>query len=128
MKTVTITTWRDGDWWVATSDDIDGFATQVRRLDQLPDAARDIAELADDVDDVDQCTFVINVDEDFDRPAARARELVAVSDAARQDATRALREAAHTFARQGLTVRDIGTLLDVSYQHAQKLTSSAASH
>ncbi|KPM08733.1 hypothetical protein QR98_0072570, partial [Sarcoptes scabiei] len=62
MKTVTITTWRDGDWWIATSDDIEGFATQVRRLDQLPEAARDIAELTDDVDDADQCTFVINVD------------------------------------------------------------------
>lgn len=127
MKTVTITTWRDGDWWVATSDDIEGFATQVRRLDQLPEAARDIAGLADDVDDADQCTFVINVDEDLDRPAAHARELVAASDAARRDATKALRDAAHTFARQGLTVRDIGTLLNVSYQHAQKLTSSAAS-
>ena len=127
MKTVTITTWRDGDWWVATSDDIEGFATQVRRLDQLPEAARDIAELADDVDDVDQCTFVINVDEDLDRPAAHARELVAASDAARRDATKARRDAAPTFARQGLTVRDIGTLLNVSYQHAQKLTSSTAS-
>ncbi|RRO85124.1 hypothetical protein, partial [Corynebacterium bovis] len=30
---------------------------------------------------------------------------IAASDAARRDATKALRDAAHTFARQGLTVR-----------------------
>jgi transposase-like protein len=42
--------------------------------------------------------------------------------AAQREATERLTLAAHRFAAQGISVRDIGALLGVSYQRAQRLT------
>lgn len=121
---VHINTWRDGGWWVATSKDIEGFATQARRLDQIPALAYDIALLADDVDDPDACEFVIHVSQDIEARASHARELAEAARLAQDSASKAMREAARAFAQQGLTVRDIGELLGVSYQRAQKLAAA----
>lgn len=124
MMKVNIHATRDGGWWVATSDDIQGFATQARRLDQIPELARDIAELADDVEDPDDVEFVIHVDPTY---AAIAHEAVSLTGQARElsaQASEAMRTAAIRLRDDGLTVRDIGQLLGVSYQRAQKLAST----
>lgn len=115
---------RDSGWWVATSDDIDGFATQARRLDQIPELARDIAELADDVENPDDVEFVVHVDPAY---ASIADEAVSLAGQARElstQASEAMRAAAVQLRDDGLTVRDIGQLLGVSYQRAQKLANA----
>lgn len=121
---VHIQAWRDGGWWVATSEDIDGFATQARRLDQIPAMAYDIALLADDVDDPEECEFIVHVAGEIEAQASRARELAEAARIAQDSARQAMREAAQVFSQQGLTLRDIGALLGVSYQRAQKLVTA----
>lgn len=55
---------------------------------------------------------------------AKARELRDDSDRLRADAAREWRAAAQGLASSGMTVRDIGAALDVSFQRAQQLVRS----
>lgn len=114
---------RSEGWWAVEVPEIDGLVTQARRLDQIPDVVRDAAELLDGIaPDTLEVDVVANVPH---REAADlARELTERARRTQEDASKAMRRAAKSLSEDGLTVRDIGSVLGVSFQRAQKLLSA----
>lgn len=114
---------RSEGWWAVEVPEVDGLFTQARRLDQIPDMVRDAAEL---LDGIAPESLEVNVIPDVPHRAVaeQARELAERARATQEEASRTMRHAARSLAKDGLTVRDIGEMLNVSFQRAQKLLSA----
>ncbi|HZP15171.1 MAG TPA: hypothetical protein VFA96_05070 [Nocardioides sp.] len=114
---------REGSWWVAAVAE-QGVATQARRLDLLEAAVRDLLAVWLDVPDD---SFDVEIDPEVPRAAAgslkRARKLRNDADRLQGEAAGATREAAQALLRAGLTLRDAGVLLGVSYQRVAQLVA-----
>jgi len=117
---------RIGSWWALDVEGVSGAHTQVRRIDQADEMARDaiagILGVARDSFEVQVAPVVPDAIRAMVDEAAQAR-----SQAARaQDvAARLTREAAQRLVDEGLTVRDAGVLLGVSHQRIAQLVRSA---
>ena len=116
---------RDGGWWVVRVPEIRGLFTQGRRLDQVESWILDAASM---LDDQPPEGFTVRVVPELDDELAaevasvkRARERLRADE---RDAAVINRKAAARLAEEGLTVRDIGTILDVSYQRAHQLANA----
>ncbi|AIY00896.1 hypothetical protein ART_1297 [Arthrobacter sp. PAMC 25486] len=121
--TLHVTAVRDGRFWFVTSDDIENFYTQARNLAEIPVMARDLASQLTGRPESD-----FNVEVSIDTPEVTAHLLEAAALAAKAEelkaeSARERRAAALVLRRQGVTVRDIGTVLGVSHQRAQQLVS-----
>jgi len=116
---------RSGNWWAIEVPELPGLFTQTRRLDQVEAMVKDAASLMLDEPQASfSVTVVPRVDEATSRAMAsakQARERLQVSQA---EASAASRAAASQLAAQGLTVRDIGSVLGLSYQRAAKLLAA----
>ncbi|MGB3414248.1 MAG: hypothetical protein WBA28_05985 [Microbacteriaceae bacterium] len=122
MKTYDIKTQRDGKFWFIEIPELDG-ATQAKRLNDVEEMARDyIAAVTDETD------FLIHVK--ILVPEA-IQNLLDLSSQHRQESERLnakaaeeYRQAATKLKDDGLTVREIGQVLDISHQRAQQLISA----
>lgn len=116
--------WRRSGWWVLEAPEV-GAVSQVRALSEAPDEMREaIAYLAR----VPESDIVIRVEPQL--PDAY-REHRAVSEQesrravqARARAAAESRAAARLLRSEGLTLRDIGTVMGVSTQRAHQLVNS----
>lgn len=126
MTRYTATARRTDGWWIVQCDQHPGALSQVKRLDQAAEEHREAIAFVAGVP-------VVEVDVEV-RPALSsdlADELERASDlaaSARRDeeaAGQKRREVARKLAEDGLTVRDIGAVLGVSYQRAHQLVSGA---
>jgi len=116
---------RDEGWWTVTVDEIDGLFTQTRRLEQIPGMVKDALELFPELDDSPQEADVTVVPQDrWAQVCANVARTRTTATQARSEATRAMTEAAQDRADSGLSCRDIGTLLNISFQRAQKLVQA----
>lgn len=120
---------RERGWWVVVVDDLErGKTTQVRRIDQIDQAVRELVVLELDLpesamDDVD-IEIDVELPEDLRCEIASARAAQADADKARRDAAaRTVEVVARLRDELGLTVRDVGKVLGVSPQRAQQLAS-----
>lgn len=117
MKVIAYATRVQG-WWAVEVPDFDGLATQTRRLDQIADQVRDAAHLLGNIDpvtiDVEVVPQVAHADD--------ARVARALADDARcqEQAKAAMRSAARELVADGIPMRDVAYLLDVSVQRARK--------
>jgi predicted RNase H-like HicB family nuclease len=117
-----VTAERDGRWWLVRVPEVPAAFTQARRLDQAEAMAREVVSL---LLDVPEDSFDLRVEpvvppeiaQDLDEARRLRREAKQVSE----QASDRVRHAARILAGQGLTVRDIGSILGVSYQRAQQL-------
>lgn len=128
MTTYTARASREEGWWTVTVDEVPGLFTQARRLDQIPAQVQDALTLFPEVEENPQ-TATVNVipDPAFTSVSAPAIELQRKALKTRAKATHAAQEAASDLYALGLSYRDIGTLLGVSFQHAQKLATGTPS-
>jgi predicted RNase H-like HicB family nuclease len=123
----TVTAEKSGKWWVLQCTEVPGAVSQTARLDQAEDIIREailwVAGVPETEIEIDVRVVLpvvvresINAAERFRRESAEAtiKASLAVSAAARE------------LHRIGLTVRDIGTVLGVSHEHAGQLVDSAA--
>ena len=122
MKRYTVRGRRVGNWWALDVEGVPGAHTQVRRIDQAEEMAR---EAIAGVLDVAPASFSIVVAPEV--PAA-VRTMVDEATKARFDAAQAqdaaaqlTRDAAWRLVQEGLTVRDAGALLGVSHQRIAQL-------
>ncbi len=118
-----VTAVRDGRFWFLKSDDIENFYTQARNLSEIPVMAKDLAALLTERPESD---FDVEVSFDTPEVTAHLREATALAAKAEEfkaESARERRAAALVLRRQGVTVRDIGTVLGVSHQRAQQLIS-----
>ena len=118
---------RDGNWWIVRVPEVRGLYTQVRRLDQVASWVLDAASM---LDEQPPEGFTVTVVPQFDdatlatvTSAKQARQRMRSTQ---EEAAKASRKAAAQLAAAGLTVRDIGEVLGVSYQHAASLVDVAA--
>jgi DNA-directed RNA polymerase specialized sigma24 family protein len=125
MMKLTANCQRSGGWWAVDVPEVPGLFTQAKRLDQVAARVRDAATL---LTDQPEDSFEVTVAPHLDGVSA---DVTAVKEA-RSRLRRAEAEAAVTnrrvaakLAGQGLTVRDIGTILGVSPQRAHHLLQSA---
>lgn len=121
--TFTVTAERGkGNWWVTECAEV-GAVSQVRRLDQAADDIREaIAYLADlDESDVDiRIAPILPSDYQAHRDAAQRSSEEAA--AAKRRAAEESRQAVAALRATGLSVRDVGTIMGISYQRAAQLT------
>lgn len=122
MKRYIVRARRIGRWWALDVEGVPGAHTQVRRIDQAEDMAR---EAIAGVLDIPPASFVILVAPEV---PAHVRTMVDKATKARsaaaqaQDAAAQLtRGAARRLVQEGLTVRDAGALLGVSHQRIAQL-------
>jgi len=124
MKTYRVVAERHDKWWLLEVPEIPGTFSQVRRLDQVDEWIRDAISL---MLEIPEDSF--NIDLDVRLPKDELAELRAVK-AAQKAVTQAQEESStrtkSLVARlkdEGLTVRDIGTVLGVSYQRVSQLSA-----
>lgn len=124
-ETYTARTTRDEHWWTVTVDEVPGLFTQARRLDQIEDMVRDALMLFPEVEsDPEHATVDVVVDAAIAARAEDARQLRRQAEKSQAAATDAMTQTAKALSSQGLPYRDIGRLLGVSFQQAQKLASA----
>lgn len=114
---------RDGRFWFVSTPFVRGAIAQARRLDQAEDALRDVLALMLPDEDVSEWEIEI-------QPiiTGRPRRLVDVARWLRESSTEAemlaqyaTATAAHQLAAEGVSQRDIGRLLGMSFQRVSQL-------
>lgn len=123
MRAYTVRVAREGKWWMIRVPDIDAI-TQARRLNEVEDMANSLIAVTTDTD---PDTFELRVEleavedirvtERLDALHAERDELAKLQAKVQGDT----RRLACDLAGKGLTVRDIGAVLGVSFQRAQQL-------
>jgi predicted XRE-type DNA-binding protein len=120
MQVTAIAT-RSGGWWAIEVPELPGLFTQARRLDQIPDVVADAAQMLTG-DDVDVAVKAILPD-DLQVTVERVRAQASEAQAAQRRAAEDVRALVSRLRTQGLSVRDVGTVLGVSPQRVSQLAT-----
>lgn len=126
MKVYEVQVTRDGKWWMVAIPELDGL-TQARRLSEATEMARSYIAVTLDISP-----------ESFDvKINLGSVDGVSIDDALatiakdREEARRLEREAsqkavalAKALAYEGVPLRDVGTILEVSHQRAHQLVNA----
>lgn len=116
--------WDETGWWVVTVPDVPGAITQTRRLDQVATDAAEIIEIQTGRT-VDQARLIVipRLPGAAGDAAAEARALRDQAQQLREQASERTRIAVDLLSERGFTVRDIGTLIGITYQRAHQLVA-----
>jgi predicted RNase H-like HicB family nuclease len=115
---------RCGDWWAVTVPDVPGVFTQARRLEQVTTFAREAVAL---MLDVDPGSFDLDLRPEVPDLGGRVTSVKALRDQAdrlSKEAGEATVQLARDLSSQGLSVRDIGLLLNLSPQRVSQMVAS----
>ena len=124
MKTYHANASRDGRFWLVHIREIDQY-TQGRNLAEVEPMARDLLALWLEIpEDSFHVDVHVELPDDVRHHLELAAKYAADSAHAQAQAARERRLAARELKAKGLTVRDIGAALGVSYQRAQQLVSA----
>ncbi|XAS73060.1 hypothetical protein VUN82_04175 [Micrococcaceae bacterium Sec5.1] len=113
---------RSGGRWAIEVPEIQGLYTQAKRLEQVETMVKDAAALMTGRPETD---FVVEVIPEVDKSTMEAVE--AANEYAKQaaemqrKATEQARFAATAMKASGMTVRDIGSIMGVSFQRASQI-------
>jgi len=124
---VTAKVTRSGEWWAVEVPEVPGVFTQAKRLAQVPEMVRDAVALMVDVDEdsVEVGEIQTHISGAVDEYLAHARELSEAAERASREASECKRRlVAELREREHLTVRDVGTLLEISPQRVSQLESA----
>jgi len=116
---------REGKWWMVTIPDLDGL-TQARRLSEAQTMAREWIAVTLDVplEEVDVTVYVSHVaDIEVEGSVIQIKEWRASAADAEARALEQAERLAKDLAAKGVPVRDIGTILDLSFQRAHQLVT-----
>jgi DNA-directed RNA polymerase specialized sigma subunit len=117
---------RADGWWAISIAGFPGAHTQARRLDKAESSARDMLSLLlDKAPD----SFDVEIVPDLTDPERLALEGIDEAKAnyelAKVQITRRQREAAALLVKgEGLTIRDAGAIMGISYQRIAQLTAA----
>jgi len=125
MTEYTVTAERSGKWWALQAVEAPGALSQVSRLDQAGDIIEAIAFITGEPEDSVSIRVTPVMPEHVQDALREAEELREASRIAQHDAAEKSRRAARALRDElHLTVREVGTMLGVSYQRAHQLLSS----
>jgi len=125
VKTYTVATERSGSWWAFSVPEIPGAHGQAKRLDQVRDEARDvISMMLDAPEDSFDLELSVKLDPRMEHALDEAKIARDQFETYQRIAQEKLRVAAEQFKDvAGLSVRDIGSLLNVSFQRISQILS-----
>jgi len=110
-------------FWLVDVPEINHY-TQARNLGEVESMARDLIAV---MEEIDPQSFTLEVSVELPAEVTvhleRSQTLRQESDRTKHLAAQEVRVAAKELRGRGLTVRDIGAALDVSYQRAHQLIS-----
>lgn len=112
-----------GNWWVLEAPEV-GAVSQVRRLDQAAGEMREaIAFLAKVPEDCIEIIIKPRLSPSYTQLANEAYEERKRAEAATQRATELTRQAALQLRKEGLTLREIGQIMGISFQRASQIVA-----
>ena len=115
---------REGNWWVVTVPEL-GRTTQARRLDQVRAMVLDLVQLfTEDEPDEVEVRLSVALPDDLGQAIEHAEELRSRAAQMQAEASKTWVTTAQELHRRGFTVRDVGSVLGVSFQRAQQLIKS----
>ena len=120
-----VTAERDGPRWFQRVDELPGAFSQVRRLDTADGMARDAnAAFLDVAPDSFDMAIEVRLSANLQRDVAGVVDLRnAIDPTEREYAQRTLRLATRLVKSEGMTVREVGHLLGLSYQRVSQLVA-----
>jgi len=123
VKTYTVTTERSGNWWAFSVPEVPGAHGQAKRLEQVRDQARDVISMMLDAEpDSFAVSLSVRLDPRIEHALDEAKAARQEFDTYQRVAQEKLRFAAEQIKEVGgLSVRDIGSLLDVSFQRISQI-------
>ncbi|MCV7235257.1 hypothetical protein BST20_27775 [Mycobacterium branderi] len=137
MHTYQVNVTRDGKWWMITVPELRRYVTpdgsinlsdttQARRLSEVPAQARDfICTVTDKAPSEVALNITIEVDGiDVTARANKMRHDRELADRYAAIAQAEAKELARDLAAHGVAVRDVGEVLEMSFQRAQQLISA----
>lgn len=127
MTTYRVMAQRSDGWWAFSIPEIPGAHGQAKRLDQVPAEARDVIALMLDLEDADgiEVTVDIELDESLEPLVTQARAARQRLDATQREAQESLRLAALELHERGLSMRDIGSVLNLSFQRVHQILDAS---
>jgi hypothetical protein len=115
-------------WWAIRGENMPegyGLYSQARRLDQVESVARDaISALLDTPSDAFTVTWIMRHPDDLNDVVSAASSARATAEIAQRASTDATKAAVDALAREGYTYRDIGTILGITHQRAQQISTA----
>ena len=122
LKRYTVRARRFGNWWALDVEGVHGAHTQVRRIDQAEEMAREaIAGVLDIAPTAFEVVVAPEVPADARTAVTQATRARLEAAQAQEAAAQLTRDAARRLVETGLTVRDAGVLLGVSHQRIAQL-------
>jgi DNA-directed RNA polymerase specialized sigma24 family protein len=116
---------RDGRFWYIHIPQV-GRSTQARHLREVELMARDLISTMDEIPlNSFEVELEIKLPEEVNDELRRAEELRQRAARSQSEAARLSRDAARHLHDQGLTYRDIGQVLGVSFQRVQQLVGES---
>lgn len=126
MRRYTVRARRIGGWWALDVEGLPGVHTQVRRIDQADDMAREaIAGVLGVAADTFETVIAPEVPAALRSMVDEAIEARSQAAHAQDAAGQLTRDAARRLVDEGLTVRDAGVLLGLSHQRIAQLIRDA---
>jgi DNA-directed RNA polymerase specialized sigma24 family protein len=126
MTVYTATAQRVGGWWMVQCDQQPGALSQVRRLDKAPEENREaIAFVTGEPAEQIEVSVVPRLEPAVEDELAAVRQLTDTAERAATQAADQRVAVARRLHGKGLTVRDIGQIMGVSYQRAAQLIHTA---
>ncbi len=126
-RTYTVVAERADGWWAIRVPDVRGAHSQARRLEQVPEIARDAIAA---VLDVDAGSFELRLEPQLGLAAATSLASLADARRAAEEAQTRLRQVAADAAAEllasGLSMRDAGELLGISHQRVAQIAHGGA--
>lgn len=126
MKKYVVTVQRSNGWWSFSIPEIEGAFGQAKRLEQVESEASDvICLMTNKVEGTFAVTLDVRLDPDTERLIEQAKKLRADLIKAQERAATAVQEAVEQAKTKAeLSMRDIGRLLDMSFQRISQLVNS----
>lgn len=126
MTSYTVTAERSGKWWALQCVEVPGALSQVARLDQAQDMIREAIAWVADVPESDiEIEMQVTVPEQAIGALEDAERLRQESEELNRRAANESAHAVEALHSAGLTLREIGSLLDISHQRVFQLLARA---
>lgn len=126
MKEYTSTATRDGRWWVVQCDQVPQALSQVARLDQVEAIHREAIAFVENIPEADvSVTVRAVISPDVQQRLDTGKELMRDASEMETQGRANVQAAAIQLRSEGMSVRDIGWVLGISYQRVQQITTAS---
>ena len=123
-KIYTVEAVRSGNWWALEVPDLPGAFSQARRLDHVAETAGDLIAFATKAPtDSFEVQVVPRLPKDLEDAVRQARLARTEAEAAHVRASALTKAAVRRLLDTGLSVRDIGALVGLTFQRVSQLAA-----